>query len=398
VRSIALDDATLSHPSFDAPLVPAGSTGGGQILPVIFKVTVTSGAQTTSVVKVVGIQPAPAPLQVGTLSDITVDSGQRVSLSAPRASGGVAPYKWTIQQTTPGPSVGVVLGANPGFTAPTLAPGAADLVIGFNWFLTDQVGNTATVPETVTVTAPALPFAASYTGPSSAEQGTTVSLQTNVTGGKAPYYYSFSEYEDRVSIPNTANPSFVLPTLAPGDPEVTLAIFLRVSDSSDPPQDVIAGSLSITVAAPAVAPSGGSAGVGTSAPSTAVSGQAGGSLASLLSTPGTTSRQLLESILASAASLPESAKTEAVPGLSTPPAGCNFPLTPRDTYGGDCKAEFTGLCSVCYVAEVCATSCGYSQGVTPEMKAALDQNAQALAAYFAKYPNCNLGYLKCGPP
>jgi prepilin-type N-terminal cleavage/methylation domain-containing protein len=60
-------------------------------------------------------------------------------------------------------------------------------------------------------------------------------------------------------------------------------------------------------------------------------------------------------------------------------AKCSIPTpTPcQDNYTGDCQVDFPGMCTdpvrACAAARICPQTCGYCQGVSPEMQAFLDK-------------------------
>lgn len=115
-----------------------------------------------------------------------------------------------------------------------------------------------------------------------------------------------------------------------------------------------------------------------------------------LATPGMTAADLLNLIRTQAAATPEAAKTIGIP-VDTPEAkaiaaqcGQMDTTINADSYGGDCKSEFVGMCNRCFVAQVCMKTCGYVGGITPEQKAALDRSMQVIEAWFKSHPGCNM--------
>ena len=384
--TLTLRDATTSHPSFDAPVVDIDRS-------ILFFATVQSGGQTVRkpvLVRINNISP-DAHLTLFPLSGMTVQSGQQVSLNPPLVQGGVPPYVWVWTQRA-GTSVGTLSGGNPTFSAPTLAPGAADETLTFHYQVTDSYLDSTGFNQNVIVKTQT-PLAATLTGPSSADQGTTISLNTNVTGGVAPYTYSYDVTPKSVTIRPTANPSFRLPGIATGQSSIDLDIAVTVTDSNTPPHNAFSPVHRLTVAAPQAAPG-------------AVQARAAEATLTQTLVGVTNSADALAKTLAAAANLPKDVLTAAVPAQETPQVlatktamasqGCpvsddDFKGACEDAYGGSCAADFYGMYSgpgvVCYVVGVCRKSAGLCEGVTPAMKQLLDESLRR-TSYVNAHPEC----------
>lgn len=253
---VNLRDTNTSHPNFDAPSV------NGKII-FKFTATVTDGGQTASIPVYVAINDLASTLVGGTVNNLTVESGHFATLSAPVPSGGVPPYSFAVRQTS-GRSVGTLSGKNPAFPVPTLAAGAPDETLEFEYTVTDGFGNTAAVTEQVVVKAPPKPptpavplqpLAVTISGPDAVAPGTGVSFNTNATGGVPPYAYSYSVTEllpnigksYPLSLPSVANPSVGVPNFIAIEGNRSYRIVATVTDSATPPTSAASSPFEIFV-------------------------------------------------------------------------------------------------------------------------------------------------------
>jgi len=240
--AVTLTGANTSHASFNAPLVD-GDTNLG------FRVTVTDSASHSVVGNVsVRINDLAPSLNVSTTSPITAKVGETVSLNFPMPQGGAGGYSYAISQTGgTTATLSSTTSRNPTFTVPSGASGDQTFVMT----VTDSAGNQVQATQTVSVEAPPLNVALS--GPDHGEEGTTVSLNAVAAGGTGPYTYAYSVSGASVTIPDTANPSFTLPSVPSGS-TLALAVTLTVTDASSPTPHTATSVFNVTVNKPAQAP------------------------------------------------------------------------------------------------------------------------------------------------
>lgn len=251
---IRLGNADSRVATFEAPAV-----SGPTLLQ--FHVHVDDGAQNVERNVLVQVNDLAPTLNVGTLTPMTVDSGQLVSISAPSPTGGVQfphedHYHYFITQVHG--SAATLQGADSSkpaerqsnwtFTAPTLAVGAADDVLEFQILALDRVGNSVAVSQVVTVSAPPIPTGpppvAAVSLPSVVKvEDLTVTLQGRATAGTPPYQYGWEIHPIISATPAITagdiqatgnNPVVTLPDVDPYNrvfQEYKLAVTLSVTDS-----------------------------------------------------------------------------------------------------------------------------------------------------------------------
>ena len=174
--------------------------------------------------------------------DQTVASGEIVTLDA-RGSrdpdGFVAGYQWSHDSSHPALSARNTPIVT--FTAPTVAPGAANVTLRYAVQVTDNDGfaGSSSNQVEITVTPPSSntrPIANAGTDQTVAS-GATVTLEGSGTdnGGTIQGYYwvqSSTGTAPALSAYNVAGPTLTAPTLALGDSDVTFSYALRVKDDA----------------------------------------------------------------------------------------------------------------------------------------------------------------------
>ncbi|MGH1539280.1 MAG: PKD domain-containing protein [Arenicella sp.] len=255
---VTLSSTTASGPTFTAP-----NPGIEQSETLTFSLIVNDGTVDSAADTVDITVDGPAntiPTANAGPDQPTVASGSVVTLdgsasSSEDAGQAIASYTWT--ETT---STGVVLAnpttATPMFTAPTLVPGAADVIISFNLVVNDGFANSATDSVTITVKAPANTAPTANAGPDqpNVASGSTVTLDGSASSsedaGQAIASYTWTETTSTgVVLTNgtTAAPSFTAPSLVPGAADVIITFSLVVNDGID---NSTADTVTITVKAP----------------------------------------------------------------------------------------------------------------------------------------------------
>lgn len=199
---------------------------------VTLEVTVTDGVSTVKQTQHLVINDIAASLQLTALSSQQVTVGDTVYLNGVVARGGKGPYNYAWTQTS---GAAVPLSAadtiNPNFVAPTVT---ADTDLEFRMTVTDSLGNTIDVDETVTVipAATSKPLSATLDGPISAGYGAVIALNTQVAGGTAPYQFTYTATGARVAIDSVANPTGIQLPSAIENGGLDLVIHLLVQDAA----------------------------------------------------------------------------------------------------------------------------------------------------------------------
>lgn len=390
----AVSDIHISHPTVDVPAVTI------QGIAMAYRVNVTDGYQHASALITVLINNIAASVTLDPLSNINAASNHSVTLHQPPASGGVPPYDWTVTQTS-GTAVSLMNasgGSNKQFTAPTLTAGSADEILTFEHTITDSFLNTVKTTQDVIVEAPAI-LAAELHGPSAANQGEIIHLNTNVSGGTPPYQYSYTVSGASLTIGSEANPEVTLPSIAADGAQLDITISLTVTDNNA--QSTNAGSITVQVAPPAkpaVSAETAAAEQAVTQQITQMLSQAGGSSEDLTANLATqlaeAAKDLPESELTAAVFSPASVSLLANCGTDTNAAAagsCN------DLYAGNCSTDLTGgqsftelnPMSACFMVPVCMKSTGACNGVTPEMKQQMDNALQSILDWFDQHPGCH---------
>ena len=181
--------------------------------------------------------------------DQTVASGELVTLDARGSTdsdGFVAGYQW-IHADSGQPPLSARRTPVVTFTAPTVAPGAANVILRYQVLVTDNdgfAGGSSNLVE-ITVTPPSSnvrPIANAGTD-QTVVSGATVTLEGSGTdnGGTIQDYYwvqSSTGTAPALSANNVAGPTLTAPTLALGDSDMTFSYALRVRDNVGAMSDI----------------------------------------------------------------------------------------------------------------------------------------------------------------
>ena len=147
-----------------------------------FQARVTdSASQTATANLTINVRPPGLSLSTTALPDATVGAAYSQTLSA---SGGVAPYAWSIGSGSL--PAGLSLGANGAITGTPTAIGSST----FQARVTDSASQTATADLTINVRPPGL--AVTTASLPDATTGSAYSQTLSVSGGVAPYFWSIS--------------------------------------------------------------------------------------------------------------------------------------------------------------------------------------------------------------
>lgn len=222
--NITLSDSDKSVAHFDVPGVSAKTV-------LRFELTINDGISSINETVYVVVNDLYATLKLGHLQDQRVHSGDAVYLNGAAASGGVPPYTYAWSETT---SSGFVINPldfdtnNANFEAGNVS---SSIPVTLLYVVTDAVGNSVSVSETVIIDPTVAPLHGSLNGPTEAAGGQDISLNSAVLGGIAPYVYTYSTSGLQFTLPATANPTVTLPTVFA---DTTMTITLLVHDSATP--------------------------------------------------------------------------------------------------------------------------------------------------------------------
>lgn len=227
---ISINNANQAVANFDAPVVSQDTLAR-------FTVTVSDG--NSQVVEEVSVRIHNfTAVQAHTLNEQVAKVGQTVHLQGAAASGGKPPYTyaWTQTQGTPSLTLSDSSILNPSFTLPDATVITQNTDFEFKLSVTDAAGNTNSVTESVkAITDMVVSLSAPDTMAANGSRDVTGDISTTVTGGLAPFTYSYSmnpvidRTRLRLDDADTANPSLVRPSgVAGGD---TTAITVTVTDS-----------------------------------------------------------------------------------------------------------------------------------------------------------------------
>ena len=231
--SVTLIGADTARPHFTAPALEAGVRSASHF----FSLVVTDNDGKQSVADRVWVEVDVSANNVNPIAyagpDQVVASGAKVQLDGSRSrdpDGTIVSYRWTRVGETGDSSV-TLIGADtarPRFTAPTLEPGAPDVIYSFDLIVYDNVGWWSKKRVTVTVTARPIPVRlVAYAGPDQwVDSGATVQLDgsgsSNGDGISYRWTHTHGTGDSSVTLigAKTARASFTADTLPPGGRDV----------------------------------------------------------------------------------------------------------------------------------------------------------------------------------
>ena len=249
---------TLNTPSMESPTFTADTlVPGAQDVTHVFELIITDSEDVVSAADEVEITVnAPPNADAGT--DATVNAAGMISLDGTGSSDttGTPTYAWTQSSGTGGTLTDANM-KTASFTAPALAPGAADVTQVFTLTVTDENG--ATDVDTVTITVNAPPLANAGTDATVNAGGMIPLVGTGSSSDTTGYAWTRSSGTGgTLTDANMETASFMAPALAPGDPDVTQVFTLTVTDAGATDGTVLtnADTVTITVNAPPKANAG----------------------------------------------------------------------------------------------------------------------------------------------
>jgi hypothetical protein len=253
--AVTLSNATAAGPTFTAPVIAPGPTPAT----LTFSLTVSDGVD-TSVADTVTITVTPPANTAPTANagpDQSLPSASAVTLdgsgSAANDAGQSLTYAWT---QTGGPTVVLsnAAAASPGFAAPTIATGGANVTLTFSLVVNDGIAASTADTVTITVTAPTTTLPTANAGADqTVASGAAVSLDgTGSSANDAGQILTYAWTQTAgtsVTLTGaaTATPGFAAPALVAGDADATLTFSLTVNDSID---GTTTDTVTITVTAP----------------------------------------------------------------------------------------------------------------------------------------------------
>lgn len=240
--TVTLSSTSAAAPTFTAPtLVP-----GVPPETLTFSLVVNDGVENSaaSLIDVTVNPPANVDPTADAGPDQTVASSASVTLdgtaSDPKNAGQSLTYAWS---QTAGSEVlsSIATAAQPTFTAPSLAIGAADETLVFSLIVNDGMSSSVADTVSVTVEAPMNTAPTANAGPDQTiASAATVTLDGSVSNAEdsgQTLTYSWSQVGLGSSViltgANTVKPTFTAPTLAIGAPDQTLTFQLSVFDGFD---------------------------------------------------------------------------------------------------------------------------------------------------------------------
>jgi hypothetical protein len=272
--AVTLTGADTATPGFVAPAVPPETTATVELSLVVSDGFASSAADVVQVF-VEGGPNQPPVADAG--PDQVVTSAANVSLdgsaSADPDVGQVLTYLWT---QTAGPTV-TLTGADtatPGFAAPTLNVGDADVELEFSLIVNDSLQDS--LADTVTITVgppPNTPPDADPGSDQTVSSGATVTLDGSGSSDPDAGQTLGYDWEQvagtpvTLSDPSAAMPQFTAPTLPIGASAAVLQFVVQVGDGID---TSTSAAVSITVTAPPNTPPTADAGADQSVASGAV--------------------------------------------------------------------------------------------------------------------------------
>ena len=243
--SVTLIGADTARPHFTAPALEAGVRSASHF----FSLVVTDNDGKQSVADRVWVEVDVSANNERPIAyagpDQVVASGATVQLDGSRSrdpDGTIVSYSWTRVGETGDSSV-TLIGADtarPRFTAPTLEPGAPDVIYSFDLIVYDNVGRSSKKRVTVTVTARPIPVRlVAYAGPDQVvASGAKVQLDgsDSSNGDGISYRWTRTDGTRGLNVTligaETARASFTADTLPPGGRDVVHTFRLTVTNAA----------------------------------------------------------------------------------------------------------------------------------------------------------------------
>ncbi len=253
--TVALSDTSAASPTFTTPAMAIGDAD----LSLVFSVTVSDGTNTNNSSVTITVTAPTANLATPVASAgaaQSVGAGTTVTLDASASSdadGQTLTYGWTQTSGTT-ISLSDASAASPTFTTPAMAIGDADLSLVFSVTVSDGT-NTNNSSVTITVTAPTANNSAPVASAGAAQSvGAGDNVRLDATGSYdadgQTLTYAWTQLSGTAVTgdgdPTTASPTFIAPTMAIGDADLSLVLSVTVSDGTN----TDSSSVTITVTAP----------------------------------------------------------------------------------------------------------------------------------------------------
>ena len=248
---VSLSSASDVSPTFSTPSLAIGDADA--VLTFSLTVTEPTTDADTDTVQITVQAPANTAPVANAGPDQSVTSGDTVMLAGSGTDADSHPltYQWSqVSGTTV--SLSDSTAASPTFEAITLAVGAPAETLVFQLIVNDGFDDSVADQVSITVNPPANTAPIANAGPDQAvDAGTTVTLSGSATDpdGQAITYAWSQTGGTAVTLSSTtaASPTFTAPSMAIGDPDITLTFSLIVNDGV---ASSSADSVTITVSAP----------------------------------------------------------------------------------------------------------------------------------------------------
>ena len=249
--AVSLSSASDVSPTFSTPSLAIGDADA--VLTFSLTVTEPTTDADTDTVQITVQAPANTAPVANAGPDQSVTSGDTVTLAGSGTDADSHPltYQWSqVSGTTV--SLSDSTAASPTFEAITLAVGAPAETLVFQLIVNDGFDDSVADQVSITVNPPANTAPIANAGPDQAvDGGTTVTLSGSATDpdGQAITYAWSQTGGTAVTLSSTtaASPTFTAPSMAIGDPDITLTFSLIVNDGV---ASSSADSVTITVSAP----------------------------------------------------------------------------------------------------------------------------------------------------
>ncbi|WP_371225815.1 PKD domain-containing protein [Roseovarius sp. 2305UL8-3] len=249
---VTLSNTTVASPTFTAPTLSAGAPDATLVFSLVVNDGVNDSVADTVTITVTSPPNTPATANAG--PDQTVAAAAAVTLDGTGSDandpGQTLTYAWT---QTSGSTVTLTgdTTATPGFTAPSLLPGAPAATLIFSLIVNDGVADSTADTVSVTVTPPANIAPTADAGPdqsvASAAAVTLTGAGSDANNAGQTLAYAWTQTSGpavALTGGTTASPSFTAPALLPGAPDAVLVFSLVVNDGVE---DSVADTVLITV-------------------------------------------------------------------------------------------------------------------------------------------------------